>query len=257
MYGLSERVYLMPYFSQKNATQNSPILVFRRGETSLYKSFIDWYDYEWERSAPKRAQVSDFVTPATPSGAAIFAVWEGKHVFGIPKRDLSSGYEARFYGLGGKRENRDENFVDCAFREGSEETDGAIESIVSSQGTDYFNNDGSISSITIVGEKKIPRLILEKRQHTGTGSMKKEDDYYILVAYDAILKKRPKPTRELGAILLLTDEALRHFANRSVITISELTDIGCEIETQHGISIRPEMVLTPHGTASYLVRTTK
>ena len=212
IYGLAERLYLMPYFASKNATKSSPVLVFRRKDKSLYQTFVDWFDYAWEKSAPRRVTLSEIITPATPCGAALFLEWNAYHIFGIPKRDiLESGGIVRFYGLGGKRSDPSEALNNCALREGNEESDNSVTQLVTSSATDYFRNDGTIHQITVAGEAIIPRLILEKKEHSGHGSMRLDDDNYYMVGYNAVLNKRPKPTSEIAAMLFLQMQHLELF----------------------------------------------
>src|SRR5262249_33305275 len=56
MYGLSERLYFMPYFSDSDAGKSSPVLVFGKGDRSLYQTFVSWFDYVWEKAAPRRVR---------------------------------------------------------------------------------------------------------------------------------------------------------------------------------------------------------
>ena len=255
IYGLSDKLYFMPYFSDSDATETSPVLVFKKEKKSLYHTFCDWFDHAWARSAPKRIRLSDLVTPATPSGTALFLQWEGYHVFGIHRREIDAGNgEVRFYGLGGKRENPVETFEDCALREGREESAGAVGSLSSSAVTDYFRHDGAINSLIVTGEKVIPRLILEKREHSGRGSMAVDDDFYFLVAFDGELSERPKPSSEIGALIFMTDEQLSEFSRRRNVTLEDLLSIGAKIEERESHVVPRETILVPHGTATYLLR---
>lgn len=255
IYGLSDHLYFMPYFSNKDATKSSPVLVFRKEERSLYHTFTAWFDDVWNRSAPKRVRLGDLVSPATPSGTALFLHWDGRHAFGIPKRDvLQSKSKVRIYGLGGKRIDSQEAFEDCALREGNEEANGSVGKLVSSDTTDFFRADGAIIPIDIIGEKTVPRLIYEKREHTGRGAMKKGDDSYYVVGYDAEFSQRPRPSGELGALVYLDDNCLRALAKHGSMLLSDLLAEGALIDEQDGFVVPRDSRMEPHGTALYLLR---
>ena len=245
----------MPYFSDTDAPKTSPVLVFLKKENSLYHTFVDWFDHLWEMQAPKEINISDIITPATPAGTALFFQWKGFHVFGIPKRDLIANSEhIRFYGIGGKKRSADECWEKCALREGNEETGNSIERIVRSHTTHFFRSNGTTEIIKVINEDKIPRLILEKRNHSGYGSMKKADDHYYLVAFDATLSKKPKPCREIAALTFLNDYHLSLIKKRPDIPLYELIENGAILEEQKDIKIDINKILVPHGTAAYLIR---
>src|SRR5205823_6571031 len=150
MYGFSERLYFMPYFADKDATKVSPVLVFSKRNSSLYQTFVDWFDFAWEKAAPQRVGLPELITPATPCGTALFLKWNDYHVFGISQRAIREAKRGpiRFYGLGGKRSDPLESFEQCALREGNEESGGAIGELLDSQSTAYFRSDGTIHDIT-------------------------------------------------------------------------------------------------------------
>jgi len=255
IYGFEEKLYLMPYFADKDATQKSPVLLFKKSDNSLFTTFVELFDFTWEQQAPKELKISDIITPATPSGTALFLKWEGFHVFGIPRRDVIQESEfVRFYGVGGKRDNPNESWVDCAIREGNEETNRAIDEIEESEKTSFFRANGIIENINIVSENKRPRLILEKRKHTGYGSMAKSADHYYLIAFNASLKKKPEPNGELAVMVFLKDQHLSMIRRRSDVTVAELQHYGAIFETQEGIDLDRNKVLVPHGTAVYVMR---
>lgn len=255
LYGFEEKLYLMPYFSDKDAIKKSPVLLFKKSENSLYNTFVDLFDFIWEQRAPKQMKISDLVTPATPAGAALFLKWEGFHVFGIPCRDVTQESEfVRFYGLGGKRENSEESWIECAIREGNEETNGAIQKINNSNQTSFLRANGTIENINIINESTRPRLILEKRKHSGYGSMAKSADHYYLIAFDAELKQQPVPNRELAVIVYLNDLHLSMIRKRGDITVGELEHYGARFVEQKGMRLERHKILVPHGTAVYLMR---
>jgi len=258
IYGFDDKLFLMPYYTDKDAIYYSPVLLFKKSSTSLYKAFVDFFDYVWEQSAPSKKKLSDIITPATPAGTALFLKWEGYHVFGIPRRDLKPNHDfIRFYGVGGKRKNSTEEWIECALREGNEETNNSIDKILNSDSTFFVRKDGIIDSITIIGEKIRPRLIIEKKKHTGLGSMKVNDDVYYLVAYNAALKQKPLPTNEVAALVFLTDYHLSLFKKKFDVTVGEIKSEGAIIISQPEIKIRNEKILIPHGTASFLIRKIK
>jgi hypothetical protein len=256
IYAVDRRIYIMPYLAEKDAHQHSPVLMFEKSPTSLYNAFVRWFDYMWEIHAPKTVRLEDYVTQATPAGTALFLKWQDMHVFAIPERDMNIGTSSlRFYGVGGKRRGPDEQLPDCALREGNEETGHVISRLSGAASTDLWDANGIISRISLVVDGGIrPRLILQKIEHTGHGLMARDDDFYYLVAYDAILSGEPTPTGEVGALLFLNDDHLIR-ANRNDVTLEELLSAGAKIVMRSGLS-RPvkSTVLIPHGTASYLCR---
>jgi len=255
MYGLSNTLYLMPYFSEKDAAQQSPVIVFGKKPRSLYHTFTDWFDYAWNKSSANSVILDSIITPATPCGTALLLEWEGFHVFGIPKRDIIEGSEyVRFYGLGGKREDPHELLETCAIREGNEESGGAIATLRSSPATDFFRSDGVIERIELESSEPRPRLLYEKREHTGLGSMKPDDDYYYMIGFEADLAKRPLPSREIAALLFINDRHLEILSRRNDVTIGQLMAAGARVTEQPGFKVKPSKRLVPHGTASYLVR---
>jgi Predicted nucleotide-binding protein containing TIR-like domain len=254
LYAFEHRLYIMPYFTIKDANSHSPVLVFSKQNKSMYNTFIDWFDYSWDELAPKTVNISDIITPVTPSGTALFLKWEDYHVFGIPKRDLieSSDY-LRFFGIGGKKQS-DESYQECALREGNEETNNAIKEIKDSAQTHFLRSIGTLERIKIINENKKPRLILEKKNHSGYGSMNKLDDIYYLLAFDATLHKRPKASSELAALVFIKDQQLSLIKRRNDLSIGELIENGMILEEQDGIQIDRSKILVPHGTAVYLMR---
>jgi Predicted nucleotide-binding protein containing TIR-like domain len=254
MYSFEHRMYIMPYFKEKDAGSHSPVLVFSKQSKSMYNTFTDWFDHTWDVLAPKEMNVSDIITPATPSGTALFLKWKDYHVFGIPKRDLieESDY-LRFFGIGGKKHS-DESYEECAIREGNEETDDSIEEIRDSKYTHFLTSIGTLEEIKIINSNKTPRLILEKKNHSGYGSMSKLDDIYYLLAFDATLLKKPKASGELAALVFVKDHQLSLIKKRNDLSIGELIEHGMILEEQEGISINRNKILVPHGTAVYLMR---
>lgn len=255
LYAFDTKAYLMPYYSEKDATKISPVLVLNKNPKSMYNTYIEWFDSLWERCAPKSITIREIITPATPAGSALFLIWEKKyHVFGIPKRDLIEKSHVRFYGLGGKRDSHLESFEDCAFREGNEETQNSIGKLSSADSTDFFRANGIIEPILIKDSPIVPRMILEKKKHSGYGSMLVTDDHYYVVGYNAELKNKPMPSREIGAILYLTDEHLKILKYRFDVSIEEMESYGAIFHEQEGVNIDRKKTLLPHGTAAYLVR---
>ena len=238
IYGFSDRLYLMPYFTKKDATKNSPVLVFEKSETSMYQTLVDWFDDVWVKSAPENISLDRIITPATPAGTALFLKWEEFHIFGIPRRDVIEGAEhLRFYGVGGKRDNGSEPLDVCALREGAEETGYAVKELISSTTTDYFHADGTIGRINLNSTDPVPRLIYEKYNHTGHGLMQKGDDYYYMIGFDGVLTERPTPSKELAALLYVENRHLASFNRRTDITLAELLRSGAEIDEQDDVSI--------------------
>jgi len=255
IYAFEKRLYLMPYYSDKDATKASPTIVFTKKESSMYNTFVEWFDFVWEQCSPREIRISDIITPATPSGTALFIQWKGLHVFGIPKRDLNINSDhLRFYGVGGKRLDPNESWEDCAIREGNEETTNVIEQLSSSHLTYFFRSNGTTEQLKVVNEPIVPRLILEKRKHSGHGIMAKSDDHYYLVAFDAAVSEKPKASGEIAALVYLNDYHLSLIKRRSDITIAELIEHGVIIEEQNDIEINRNRILVPHGTAAFLLR---
>lgn len=255
LYFVFERLYMMPYFSDKDAVKTSPVLVYSRRKNSLYHIFKDWFDHAWTVSTPERVKITDIVSPAAPAGAALFLKWKGKHVFGVPNRDLRANTgRARFYGIGGKRRVGSELFEDCALREGNEELFDAIVRLENADKTMYVRNDGTTRNISVSGSRIIPRLILEKANHSGLGTMPVNADDYILVAFDGVLNSAPSPSSELAAVLMLTDECLEIFLKLPIVTLADLRTTGAEVVPRPGVNISEETVLDPHGTAKFVIR---
>jgi len=150
--------------------------------------------------------------------------------------------------------NSNESWEECALREGNEETNNSVEQLHNSQLTYFFRSNGTTEQIKVVNEPKIPRLIIEKRKHSGYGSMAKFDDHYYLVAFDAVLSKKPEASGEVAALVFLNDHHLSLIKNKSDISIAELIEKGMKIEGQNDIEVDSNKVLVPHGTAVYLMR---
>lgn len=255
LYIFDNKLYLMPYFAKKDAIKYSPVLMFEKTDNSLYNILTNWFDYVWEQFAPKHISISDLITPATRAGTALFLKWEGFHVFGIPKRDIAnSPTYVRFYGIGGKRRDADESFGDCALRESTEEIGPVISEIINADETQFLKANGTIESIDIKDSEKRPRLILEKRSYTAQGDQTQSDDSYYLVAFDAKLHSRPKPAKEIAALLYLTDAHLNLIKQRMDITIAELKRAGAQIDCQSDIDLSDSAIVVPHGTAYFLIR---
>ncbi len=199
-------------------------------------------------------RLSDWITPTTPAGTALFLTWNGHHVFSIPHRELvRSPHSVRFSGVGGKRSNSTESFIDCAWREGIEEIGNVITSIDSASQTHLFRADGSLTAISLTDEAISPRLVLEKQKHTGHGSLAVSDRAYYLVAFDASLNAPPVPHNELAALIYMQDAHLAMMQDGTEWAIADLLQCGAQIECQAGVSLAPATTLIPHGTAKFLV----
>lgn len=201
-----------------------------------------------------KKQLSDLIAPTTPSGTALFLQWNGYHVFSIPKRELvRSSQSVRFFGVGGKRMNSSETFIDCALRESAEEIGHVVTNLLSAEQTYFFKADGTIECVDLSDDAIQPRLILEKRIHSAHGSMPNSNDPYYLVAFDANLSAKPQPSSEIAAIVYLKDRHLAWMKGQHR-AIAELTQAGAHIEYQANLSLQDSTVLIPHGTASFLVK---
>jgi 8-oxo-dGTP pyrophosphatase MutT (NUDIX family) len=200
-------------------------------------------------------QLSDLITPTTSAGTALFLRWNGYHVFSIPKRELwRSPAQVRFFGVGGKRQSSQETFVDCALRESNEEIGAVVSQIESAEQTHFLKADGSLEQIEVINECVRPRLILEKRTHSSYGSMTGLTQPYYLVAFNAHLFAKPKPSNEIAAILYLKDQHLSLMKPRDSFTIAELIGAGAQIEYQTGLALANSAILIPHGTAHFLIQ---
>lgn len=198
-------------------------------------------------------KLTDLITPATPSGTALFLRWEGYHVFSIPEREfLKSPDCVRFFGVGGKR-HPDESLIDCALRESIEEIGAVVSRLESAAQTHFFRADGTVELIEISSEGVRPRLILEKRQHSLYGSMANRKVAYYLVGFDACLIKKPTPSSEIAAILYLQDRHLVRMGQLN-FTLAELLHQGARVECQPNRCIDHSTVLMPHGTAQFLIQ---
>jgi len=252
MYGVADRLYVMPYFADKDAVRSSPVLVFRRAARSMYNVFRDWFDHSWQSATPETASIGEIVSPASPAGAALILKWEGRHVFGIPRRDLGGlSNSVRFYGIGGKRESGLEDFVACALREAEEELGDAVEALEDASVTTYVRSDGTSHEISVSGLGTRPRLIMEKANSVSFATSHGD---YTLVAFEGRLREAPRPKRELAAVLLLTDRCLERFLTSSAVSLREILALGGELFVQPTHRIDDDVTLIPHGTAAFLIR---
>lgn len=255
LYIVQDRLYFMPYFSDKDAVRKSPVLVYKKGENSLFNTFREWFDKAWTDASPEHVSINDLVSHASPAGAALFLKWRDKHVFGVPARDfVAQRSPLRFYGIGGKREGN-ETFEDCAAREANEELRGAVRALRNADKTTYVFKDGTARPISITGMGTRPRLILEKADHSGLGFMPIDADNYTLVAFDAELRSAPTPHQEVVVIVLVPDACLKMFRDQPALSVETMKRLGAEFITQEGREIGDNAILSPHGTASFLVRT--
>lgn len=256
MYVFPEHMYLMPYYADKDATTKSPVVRYSNSGLSMYGNYLNLYEHLWAKLSPRRVQLSELIGKSTATGTALILNWNGRHVFGIPRRDLNNGSgHVRFYGLGGKRETYDETLTDCALREGNEESGGAVAAVVPSQTTILSRYDGSVEEIELQGDETSPLLIIEKQRFLGvrTKSTQTPDELIYTFCYYGELKKKPKPTREIAAILIMDDEHLKSFRRSAYMTISDLVAMGVELQQADGLTIDLDSVLIPHGTANYLL----
>ncbi len=265
MISSDNKLFLMPYFADKNATKYSPVLLFSKKENSLYNTFVNLFDFIWEDNAPKEKKLSDFITPATPAAVALFMNKklnnQEYHVFGIPSRDIESGsLHLRFYGIGGKRRDGEvfNSWDELALNKGNLEIMNAIDSLESSNTTYVLYSNSTIEEVNIFAEAIQPRLILEKRQHSGMGSMKKTDDHQYIIGYNARLKDvELYPSGNISCIVLLTDNHLRRIKRDLQTTIFDLENEGAIFIEKEGINIDKTKYLAPWGIATYLLRELK
>lgn len=199
-------------------------------------------------------KLSDFITPETSAGTALFLQWEGYHVFSIPQRELQhSNQQVRFCGVGGKRQAQ-ESLIDCALRESWEEIGAVVSRLDSAAQTYFFKADGSINLVNLSSDSIRPRLILEKRHHSQYGSMANQDAPYYLVAFDASLSGQPTPRNEIAAILYLKDFHLSLLRQFPDLTVADLLVHGAQVDSQPHYPIHRSTVLRPHGTAKFLIQ---
>lgn len=199
-------------------------------------------------------RLSDLIHAEAAAGAALFLRWQGYHVFSIPQRELNNDPQAvRFFGVGGKRQHGQESFADCALREGREEIGDVIQGLVSARCTYFLRATGELERIQLADEPIRPRLIWEKRQHSSYGSMAESNESYYLVAFDADLLAKPRPTNEIAALLYLSDRHLVQIQNHNSLTLGDLLAMGAEIDYQSQAAIAPSTLLVPHGTVHLLL----
>jgi 8-oxo-dGTP pyrophosphatase MutT (NUDIX family) len=206
--------------------------------------------------------LSDLITPTARAGSALFLRWQGYHVFSIPKRELARWHtlaaynlpqSVRFFGVGGKRQDAAESFINCALRESIEEIGAVVSQIKDAKQTDFFRADGTIEPIDLRDDGIRPRLILEKRKHSSHGSMAKSTDSYYLVAFNGTLLAQPKPSSEIAAIVYLNDQHLSWMKMGIRFAIADLLRTGAQIDYQSSLSLADSTLLLPHGTAQFLI----
>jgi hypothetical protein len=200
-------------------------------------------------------KLSDLISPTTPAGTALLLKWNEYHVFSIPKREFDrSPACVRFFGVGGKRASASESFVSCALRESIEEIGDVIASLHSADRTYLYEANGAIQEIWLTDRGIHPRLIMEKRNHTGCGSMTDPNVAYYLVVFDATLAAQPKPSQEIAAIVYLTDHHLSLMSPGQPMSMAALTQMGAKIDCQSGITLDRAIDLVPFGTAKFLIQ---
>lgn len=150
--------------------------------------------------------------------------------------------------------NASETFVSCALRESIEEIGDVIASLHSADRTFFYKADETIQEIYLTDNGIRPRMIMEKRQHTGCGSMTDPNVAYFLVVFDATLAAKPKPSCEIAAVVYLTDEHLSLLNAEQSLPIAELTAMGAKIECQSDIVLDRAIDLLPFGTAKFLIK---
>lgn len=198
-------------------------------------------------------RLTDLIPPGSAAGAALFLRWRQYHVLAIPQRELvNTPQRPRFFGVGGKRQNEQESFPDCALREGREEIGNVIQGILSAQQTLRLRADGRLETLPL-SEPVQPRLIWEKRRHSDHGSMSQSEAIYYLVAYDAVLSASPTPQREVAALLYLTNDHLAEFPAQGGLPLDYLLTLGVRLHCQPGLAIAPDAELVPHGTVHLLI----
>ncbi|WP_416670180.1 hypothetical protein [Egbenema bharatensis] len=200
-------------------------------------------------------KLSDLISPTTPAGTALLLKWNDYHVFSIPKREFDrSPTCVRFFGVGGKRASASESFVSCALRESIEEIGDVISSLHSADRTYLYRANGMIQEIWLTDHGIRPRLIMEKRNHTGCGSMTDPSVAYYLVVFDATLAAKPQPSQEIAAVVYLTDHHLSLMGAGQPMSVTALTEMGARIECQSGIALDDAIDLVPFGTAKFLIQ---
>jgi len=255
IYLTSRRAYFMPYLTDSNAFESSPVHVYTRGEDAMYNVLERWFDYTWDQSAPEHVAISEIAPPTVPAGSSLFLQWDRKHVFGVSKRDFRAGPGAvRFSGIGGKRKTASESIEECAVREAQEELGDAFACLMQASETTFIRKDGMALAISISDVGTRPRLIFERPNQSDASGLPRKSDSYILVAFDGVLKATPFPHGELAATLLIPDDALKMFLEKASVSAGELRAAGAEILHQKDCPVPDDRLFVPHGTASFLVR---
>jgi 8-oxo-dGTP pyrophosphatase MutT (NUDIX family)/ribosomal protein L24E len=255
IYLTSHQAYFMPYLTDSRAFETSPVQVYVRGRDSMYDVLERWFDYTWEQSEPAHVAISEIAPPTVPSGSSLFLQWEGKHVFGVSKRSFWNGSApARFSGIGGKRKSAAESIEACAVREAQEELGSAFACLTPASETMFIRRDGSVLTLSIADVRTKPRLVFERPNLSDASGLPRASDSYVLVAFDGLLRETPLPRGELAATLLIPDDTLKMFLDRTSVSAADLRAGGAEVLHQEDCPIRDDRLFAPHGTASFLVR---
>lgn len=173
----------------------------------------------------------------------------------VPKRESEEGNGAvRLFGVGGKRADCQESFLDCAWREGKEEIGDVIAQIDSAAQTYLLQGHGTLKAIELSDQLPNPQLIWAKYCHSPHGSMAASNQAYYLVAFNAQLAAQPKPLNEIAALIYLKDKHLAQIHHQPETTLRDLLAMGARVDCQPGSELPLETRFIPHGTVHFLLR---
>jgi hypothetical protein len=258
-----EVAYVQPYLYSKNNSENAPVLKlsklgtlgisFEKREenpSSLYKVFLNYFDFKWDECRPDSTSLSKFIPATDDTTVAVAAKYNQFYIFAIPSRYIKpENREIPFHGIGGKRKI-DEDWIAAIERESKEEVGVAV-TINSSARTRFHTTGAELQPISLDDSPR-PYCVYKRTREADPNFAHPEVLW--LIGYEGNLRIKSlddlKPRAEVGALVCLTGDMLLRTLQEKV-TYSDIVkaDDGSRIILGIDVSLEMKSRAVPAGLA--------
>jgi hypothetical protein len=258
-----EVAYVQPYIYLKSNTEKSPVLKIARdsNEGSLYNLYDTYFERKWDESTPSECSIEEIIGETDEQkeegkiSVSAKIIFNDLHLFVTPKRYIDEKNGVVYFHSPGGKVGGKEDFIDAIKREIQEEIDCAAE-IVGKPRTFVLSDHSDIGEISL--KQKNPPLYLYRSPKNNSQINNPSPSKLWTLGYEAILQdgSRPKPQKEIFAILMLSKAALKSSIERRLrVRDILIANDGSKLITSIGVSLKPHWTIEPRGLARIIAST--